>query len=106
MRATLKGVLENEDWWAVWLGGLLIAAVFAGLVVDVPRLPQWSSLDEVLPASLLPSLLALMAGLGVLTAAAVRALGEGTVPYLRAFPAAFVLATLAFVSPARASGRA
>ncbi len=97
MRATLKGVLENEDWWAVWLGGLLIAAVFAGLVVDVPRLPQWSSLDEVLPASLLPSLLALMAGLGVLTAVAVRALGEAIAPYLRAFPAAFVLAALAFV---------
>ena len=36
-------LLAHEDWWAIWMGGLLIAAVVAWLVTAVPGVGGWSS---------------------------------------------------------------
>ncbi len=91
-----KQLVTREDWWSVWVGFALLASVFAGMVSYVPGIPRWSSPLSGIPASLILPLLLLMLGAGVVTAIAVRTLGDNAGDYIRAFPAVFVLATLAF----------
>jgi uncharacterized integral membrane protein (TIGR00698 family) len=93
----MKSLVNNEDWWAVWLGGLLIAAVFTGLVTFVPQLPKWSALSDAFPVSLILPLAVLMVGLGIVTAIALKFLGENAWGYLRAYPVIFILVTFAFL---------
>ena len=92
----LKGLITIEDWWAVWIGAILLASVFISLVSSVPTLPRWSSPVAGLPSTLLLPLILLMISLGVLTATAVRTLGDDVSAYLRAFPVVFLLGTVAF----------
>lgn len=90
-------VHRNEDWWAVGIGWILLAAAFGGLVTAVPNLPRWSALGSSLPLDLAPSLIFLLVVLGVLTGTAVFGVSGNVFPYLRAFPAVFLLAVVAFV---------
>ena len=91
-----KEVLSREDWWSVWIGFALLASVFAGAVSYVPGIPRWSSPLSGIPASLILPLVLLMLGVGVLTTIAIRTIGDNTSAYIRAFPAVFGLATVAF----------
>ncbi len=91
-----KEFITREDWWSVWVGFALLASVFAGMVSYVPGIPRWSSPLSGIPASLILPLGLLLLGTGVLTTIAVRTLGNDTGAYVRAFPALFVLATVAF----------
>ena len=88
--------IEREDWWSVWVGFALLASIFAGVVSSVPSIPRWSSPLSGIPASLVLPLFLLMLGAGALTTIAVRTLGDDAGAYLRAFPAVFILATVAF----------
>ena len=36
-------LLAHEDWWAIWLGALLMAVVVAQLVTSVPGVGRWTS---------------------------------------------------------------
>ena len=36
-------LLAKEDWWAIWLGTLLIAGVATSLVTSVPGVGRWSA---------------------------------------------------------------
>lgn len=38
----LEPLLSSEDWWNIWLGGLLIAAAVGGIVTRVPGVARWS----------------------------------------------------------------
>ena len=54
--------LAHEDWWAIWLGGLLILAAVSGLLTAVPGVGQWAaSLGDALGAERLAGLV----GLGI-----------------------------------------
>ncbi len=92
----LKQFVIREDWWSVWIGFALLASVFAGMVSYVPGIPRWSSPLSGIPASLILPLILLMLGAGALTTIAVRTLGDSAGAYIRAFPAVFALATVAF----------
>lgn len=35
-----KSLVTLEDWWAVWIGLLVLGAVFPGVVSAVPRIPK------------------------------------------------------------------
>jgi uncharacterized integral membrane protein (TIGR00698 family) len=91
-----KELVTREDWWSVWVGFALLASVFAGMVSFVPEIPRWSSPLSGIPTSLVLPLLLLMLGTGVLTTIAIRTLGDDAGAYVRAFPAVFVMATVAF----------
>ena len=42
-----KKLVTSEDWWAVWIGFLVLGAVFLGVVSTVPTIPKWATLGEV-----------------------------------------------------------
>ncbi|MDQ7794898.1 MAG: putative sulfate exporter family transporter [bacterium] len=94
----LEPLWKLEDWWSNWLGTALMVAACTGLVLKVPRPAAWSGNPlAALPVTALPALLALGAGLALLTAAAVAATRREATPYLAAFPALFGLAVLSYV---------
>ena len=101
-------LLTSEDWWAVWVGGLLLAASVFGLIPSVPTVGGWT--DEIITAfdSRILGLLGLGLGIGLLTAVAVGTMGGRLLQYLRAFAMLFLLAVLAYLlarqSAVRASG--
>ena len=98
--------LTSEDWWAVWVGGLLMAAVVFRLVPFVPTVGGWT--DQMVAAfdGRIVGLLVLGLGIGVLTGVAVRSTGGPLFPYLRGFAALFALAVLAHVLAQQSAVRA
>ena len=99
-------LLTSEDWWAVWVGGLLMAAVVFRLVPFVPTVGGWT--DQMLATfdGRIVGLLVLGLGIGVLTGVAVRSTGGPLFPYLRGFAALFALAVLAYVLAQQSAVRA
>ena len=89
--------MTTEDWWAVWIGSLLLMSVFGGIVTSVPTLPRWSSLLASIPAASILPLLMLLLAFASLTGIAVKILNQDVVAYLKAFPLIFLLGTVAFV---------
>lgn len=98
----IKPLVTSEDWWTVWIGATLLAAVFSGLVDSVPTMPRWSSPLSGMPPDRIMPLLVLLVSIAILTGVATRALGRDAWAYLKAFPVVFVLATAAFVAGANA----
>lgn len=91
---------KKEDWWAVWLGVILIVLTATGIITKVPRLPGWQTdIGAALPVELIPKLLLLGVGLAALTALAVRFMHDRQTvrQYLIAFPVVFLIAVLAYV---------
>ncbi len=37
-------LVASEDWWAVWLAGLVMAGVVAGAIGAVPGVGRWTAL--------------------------------------------------------------
>ena len=85
----------SEDWWAVWLAGLVMAGAAAGLIDAVPSVGRWSVLPAEAFAGRAPGLLGLglgLLGLGALAAQAIA--GEGR-RHAAAFGPLFLLAVAA-----------
>ena len=102
-------LLALEDWWAVWLGGLLIVGVVTRLVTDVPGVGRWStSPGDAFGIERLGGLAALCGGLLLLTTLAVRAMGAGAARQAAGFVPLFALAVIAYTlaqhSAIRATG--
>lgn len=88
---------RTEDWWTVWLGGLVIAGAALGLVRYIPKLPKWyGNVADAIPGNLLPSLIGLGIGILLLTGLAVWSLEGRIGHYVKAFPFVFLLAVLAY----------
>ena len=86
----------SEDWWAVWLAGLVMAGAAAGLIDAVPSVGRWSVLPTEAFAGRAPGLLGLglgLLGLGALAAQAIA--GEGR-RHAAAFVPLFLLAVAAY----------
>lgn len=92
-----KKLVTLEDWWAVWIGFLVLGAVFLGVVSAVPRIPKWSTLAEVPAAMPGVPLLLLMIGLGGLSVLAVGAIQRQAGRFAAGFPVLFCLALLSFL---------
>lgn len=92
-----KKLVTLEDWWAVWIGFLLLGSVFLGVVSAVPKIPKWSTSGEVLAAAPGAPLLLLMIGLGGLSVLAVGAVHRQAGRFAFGFPILFCLAALSFL---------
>ena len=90
-------LLTGEDYWAIWLGGLLILGVLTGLVTGVAGVGRWTvSPADAFGGARLVQLLMLGAGLTALTALAIQVMNGGAARYVTAFVPLFLLATLAY----------
>ena len=92
-----KTLVTLEDWWAVWIGFLVLGAVFLGVVSAVPGIAKWSTLAEVPAAVPGVPLLLLMIGLGGLSVLAVGAIQRQAGRFAAGFPVLFCLALLSFL---------
>lgn len=92
---------STEDWWTIWLAGILMVLVGLGVISYVPKLPKWSGdITLGLPTEMIPSLLLLGIGLALLTGIAIAVMkkdGSEFGKYLIGFPVVFILAVLAYV---------
>ena len=93
----MLSLFKKEDWWANWLGGLFLAGAGFGLIRYIPKLPKWSALPDALSLDLILPLVLWGLGLAAVTAVALKIMGEDAGKYLKAFPAVFGLAVLAFI---------
>ena len=100
-------LLAKEDWWAIWLGALLIAGVATSLVTSVPGVGRWSASPfEGFAGGRALGLFALGLGLTVLTALSVRVMGGATRRHVTGFVAIFALAVFAYACAQQTSVRA
>ena len=68
-------LLTSEDWWAIWLGGLLIAITVFGLVTTVPSVGRWTGDPGAAFEGRLIGLMTLGLGLTLVTGVAARIMG-------------------------------
>ena len=90
-------LLALEDWWAVWLGSLLLLGVASQLVTEVPGIGRWSqSPFEAFADGRGVGVLALGLSLAVLTMAAVKIMGGIALNHVAGFFGLFALAVAAY----------
>ena len=89
-------LLTSEDWWAIWLGGLLIAVMVFGLVTTVPGVGRWTAdLGTAFEGRVL-GLAVLGLGLALITALAAQVMGGSFILHQAGFLALFLLAVLSY----------
>src|SRR5690606_19630402 len=93
----MLSLFKTEDWWSIWLGGLYIGGVALGVVRFIPKLPKWTLWQDARPGDLIVPIELWGVGLAALSAIAMKIMGEDAGKYLKAFPAVFLLAVLAFL---------
>ena len=97
-RATrLPTLLTSEDWWAIWIGGFLIAITVFGLVTAVPGVGRWTSdLGAAFDGRVL-ELAVLGLGLALITTLAAQVIGGSFILHQGGFFALFGLAVLSYL---------
>lgn len=100
-------LLALEDWWAIWLAGLLLAAVVVHLVTVVPGVGRWSGspLDAFDDDRAL-DLIALGFILTLLTTGAVQIMGGVAWRHMVGFLGVFALAVAAYTCAQQTNIRA
>lgn len=106
MSKGIRDLWQNEDWWACWIGFALIFAALAGILPKIPKIGSWSSSpldafliikESVVTGNTILPLIALMIGLGILTAIAMAVMKTKPVgQYIAGFAVIFALACLAY----------
>ncbi len=91
-----RGLLVSEDWWAIWLGGLLIAVAALGLLTGVAGLGRWTANPLDAFDGRVAGLAMLGLGLALLTALAARAMGGRFIQHQAGFFGLFGLAVLSY----------
>jgi uncharacterized integral membrane protein (TIGR00698 family) len=85
---------RTEDWWAVWIGGIVLLLGVAHWLPSAPKFGKWLSVAESLPAglggTLVPSII-LLAFLFVLTAIGMWFMKQNIRRYLPGFVVVFLL---------------
>ena len=99
-------LLTSEDWWAIWIGGLLIAVTVFGLVTAVPGIGRWTGDVGAAFEGRVLGLAVLGLGLALVTALAAQVMGGSFILHQASFFAVFLLAVLSYFLANQTSIRA
>jgi len=96
--STFSSLWRKEDWWAVWLGFIILAVASTHIVTELPKIKEWTlnPLDAI-PFSSAPLIIVLGICLLLLTAVSIVAMKNKIKPYVASFPLIFILAYLSFL---------
>ena len=89
-------LLTSEDWWAIWLGGLLIGLTVAGLIDSVAGVGRWTGDPTAAFDGRLLPLAVLGIGFALVTALAARIMGGSFIAHQAGFIPVFLLAVVAY----------
>ena len=101
-----SALLTSEDWWAVWLGGLLIAVAAAGPLTGVAGVGRWTGDPLAAFDGRVPGLAMLGLGLALATGLAAAAMGGRLVEHQAGFFGLFGLAVLSYTFASQTGIRA
>jgi len=106
MKNGISSLWKNEDWWAVWVGFIIILLALVKIVPSVPKIGKWTDnpisvfmvvRDGVVTGNIFIPLLALMVCLGALTAIGIGFMkAEKIGKYLLGFGGVFILACISY----------
>lgn len=106
MRNGISSLWKNEDWWAVWLGFIIIGIALLKIVPLVPKIGKWTDnplsaflvmKEGVTTGNILLPLLVLMICLGVLTAIGIKFMRvEKAGRYFIGFIGVFAIACISY----------
>lgn len=106
MKGSWKALYREEDWWAIWIGFILLIGALLRWIPAIPKIGKWIDnplkaffviKDGLVTGDIFLELLLLMIGLGLVTAIGImfmRVVPVGR--YLAGFVVVFVLATFAY----------
>lgn len=104
---TRHSLLAREDWWAIWLGGLLLLAPSTGIVTTIPGVGAWShTLTEAFGDGRTLGVVALGLGFAALVTLAVHTMEGHAGRLATGFVPVFLLAVLSFTIAEHSSMRA
>ena len=92
-----SALLTSEDWWANWIGVLLISGASLGLMTSVARVGRWTTNPINAFDGGVVALLMLGLGLALITALAAQAMGGSLIQHQAGFFALFLLAVLSYL---------
>lgn len=88
---------KKEDWWACWIGWLILLLAIAGILPHTPKIGKWLSLAQAFPKGwgTLGSLIVFFIVTGILTMIGAAAMKRDVKRYL---PGYFVIVVIAFIA--------
>jgi uncharacterized membrane protein YadS len=91
---------RKEDWWACWIGWLILILAIAGILPGVPKLAKWTSLGQAFPQGALATLgifLGLFVFTGILTLIGAAAMKRDVKRYLPGYFVVILIALIALI---------
>ncbi len=102
----ISSLWKDEDWWAVWIGFIILGGALLQWIPAVPKVGKWTDnplraflivKDGITTGNILINLLILMIGLAVITGIGIAFIKSVKLSqYLPGFAVVFILATLSF----------
>jgi uncharacterized integral membrane protein (TIGR00698 family) len=106
MNEGIRSLWKNEDWWAVWIGFIIIIGAILKVIPKIPRIGKWTDnpldvflviKDGSITGSIFLPLIFLLVFLGLLTAFAIAFMKTETIgKYISGFSVIFILSIIAF----------
>jgi uncharacterized integral membrane protein (TIGR00698 family) len=106
MERGIRSLWKSEDWWAVWIGFIIIFGSIAKLIPKIPKIGKWTGnplnafmviKDGVTTGNMLLPLFFLMIFLAVLTAIAIAFMKtENVGKYIAGFIGVFIIAIISY----------
>ena len=97
MGKELEKLWKSEDYWAIWFALILVLGIFFGAITTVPKVAKWvSSPLDAFPGPLLPQILLMGLGLGVMMAVGMAVMTGRARPFFLGYLVVFALAVLSY----------
>jgi uncharacterized membrane protein YadS len=90
---------RKEDWWACWIGWLILLLAIAGMLPKAPKIATWTALSKALPEgwSTLGTLIVLFITTAILTGIGAAVMKRDMKRYFPGFLVIFIIAFVALI---------